>query len=161
MNSNLISVSIPNDVVAQVTDHLNQIKTLLQPYLVSLTTEQRRELPKMSNKSLSFVSKVNDYCCTNPEFCPSYFSSEELEKDFSTAAVLGPVHDLCEQLCSNIDDTVMLAGSEAYTTGLTYYGSVQMAAKIGQPNARSIYEDLHERFAGMGRKNKPVNGIAQ
>lgn len=158
MNSNRISTAIPQEVIAQVKDQLNNIKTLLQPYLQSLTTEQRRDLPKMSNKSLSFVSKVNDYCHNNAEFCPSYFSREELEKDFAVAAALGPVHDLCEQICMNMDDTIMLAGSEAYTASLIYYGSVQMAAKTGQANAKPIYEDLHERFAGMGKRKKA--GIA-
>lgn len=152
MSTNRISETIPNDVIAQTTTKLNEIKTLLQPYLQSLTVEERRELAKMSDKSISFVSKVNDYCNTNPEFCPSYLNGEELGADFTVVSELKPLFDLCEQLCSNVDDTMMLAGSEAYTASLMYYGNVKMAAKTGQANAKPIFEDLQQRFAGQGKK---------
>jgi len=49
---------------------------------------------------------------------------------------------------------MLLAGSEAYTGALVYYGSVQMAAKTGQGNAKPIFEDLNRRFAGIGRRTK-------
>ncbi len=89
MSTNRISVPIPGDVIAQVNpEALNQIKVLLQPYVQSLTVDERRDLPKMSNKSLSFASKVNDYCNSNPEFCPSYLNAEELGVDFTTVAQL-------------------------------------------------------------------------
>jgi hypothetical protein len=159
MSTNRISVSIPADVITQATAALNQAKALLQPYLQTLTVEERRDLPKMSDKSLSFVSKVNDYSGSNPEFSPFYLNAGELHLDFETSSALKPVFDLCEQICSNIDDTRLLSGSEAYTSALMYYNSVQMAAKTGQTNAKPILEDLRQRFAGMGRK-KPQDTAA-
>jgi hypothetical protein len=156
MSTNRISVTVPGDVISEATAALKRVKALLDPYVQSLTVEERRELAKMSDKSFSFVSKVNDYCVSNPEFCPSYLNAEELDKDFNVVSALNPIYDLCEQVCMNIDDTIMLVGSEAYTASLTYYGSVQMAAKTGQVNAKSVYEDLHQRFAGMGKRPKPA-----
>ena len=160
MSTNLISTSIPEDVIAQVTAALNQVKTLLQPYMQSLSDEQKKRLAKMGDDSLSFVSKVTDYCHSNPEFCPSYLDAKELGNDFSVASELKPVFDLCEQICSNVDDTMALAGSEAYRAGLSYYASVQLAAKTGQPSAKPVYDDLHQRFAGMGKKAKPKEAPA-
>ncbi|MFT4156158.1 hypothetical protein [Parafilimonas sp.] len=154
MSTNRISQAIPDDVLAQVTTALNQVKTLLQPYLQSLTMEERHDLPKMSDKSLSFVSKVNDYSVANAEFCPAYMSAAELNSDFNIVARLKPVNDVCEQICSNINDTMLLAGSEAYSAALLYYAGVQMAAKTGQANAKPVFEDLRQRFAGMGKKLK-------
>jgi len=55
----------------------------------------------------------------------------EFEKDFLLLEELKPLLDICEQLCSNIDDTSMLGGSEAYVAALMYYNSVKMAAKTG------------------------------
>ena len=153
MSTNRISVSIPDDVIAQVTTALNRIKTLLQPYLQRLTVEERHDLLKLSDKSLSFVSKVNDYCTSSGKFCPSYMNVDEFKRDFETASTLKPVLDLCEQVCSNIDDTVMLAGSEAFNGALLYYNGVQVAAKTGQMNAKPIFEDLPQRF--MKRKAAP------
>jgi hypothetical protein len=152
MSTNRISVSIPDDVILQVSTALNQAKTLLQPYLQSLKVDERHDLPKMSDKSFGFVSKVNDYCTSNPEFNPAFSDSSEFKKDFELVATLKPLFSLCEQLCGNIDDTMMLAGSEAYQAALLYYGSVQVGAKTGQPNAKSIAEDLSNRFPGRRKK---------
>jgi hypothetical protein len=146
MSTNRISISIPSDVIVQATTALNQVKTLLQPYLQSLTVEERHDLLKMSDKSLSFVSKVNDYCTSNGEFCPGYMNVDEFKNDFAAASALKPLLDLCEQICSNIDDTVMLAGSEAFSGALLYYNGVQVAAKTGQMNAKPIFDDLRQRF---------------
>ncbi len=160
MSTNRISVSIPDDVITQVTTALNQVRTLLQPYLQSLTIDERHDLPKMSDKSFSFVSKVHDYSNSNPEFNPAFLDAVEFQKDFSTALALKPVFSFCEQLCGNIDDTMLLAGSEAYQAALAYYAGVQIAAKTGQHNAKPIYEDLHQRFAGMGKRSKPATQTA-
>lgn len=153
MSTNRISVSIPDDVITQALTALNQVKTLLQPYLQSLTVEERHDLLKMSDKSLSFVSKVNDYCTNSGEFCPSYMNVDEFKKDFEAASALKPVLDLCEQVFSNIDDTVMLAGSEAFNGALLYYNGVQVAAKTGQMSAKPIFDDLRQRF--LKRKPSP------
>jgi len=61
---------------------------LLAPYLVLLTRDERHDLPKMSEKSLSFISKVNDYCASNPEFVPTFLDAAELDKDFEAVAAL-------------------------------------------------------------------------
>ena len=156
MSTNRISVSIPQDVITQTTTKLNEIKTLLQPYLQSLTADERHDLPKMSDKSLSFVSKVSEYCTSNPEFSPSFFNADEFQKDFNAAAMLKPIVALCEQICGNVDDTAMLAGSEAYQAALLYYSSVQIGAKTGQASAKPIVEDLSNRFPGRKKKKTDV-----
>ncbi len=157
MIPNRISTPIPAQVIADVTAALTQVKTLLAPYMQTLTEKERQELPKMSNKTLSFVAKTVDYCKTNPEFCPSYLSVPDLNIDFSTVAVLNPIVGLCEQICSNLSDTEMLAGNEAYIAALQYYGGVQAAAKSAQPDAKPIYDDLRERFMPKSkRKETPV-----
>ena len=161
MSANRISTTIPGDVVTRVTENLNQIKTLLQPYVQGLTVQERRRLPKMGDDSFTFVSKVTDYCNSNPEFCPSYVDVDELATDFSLADELKTVRDLCEQIFSNVDDTILLAGSEAYASSLMYYGSVKGAAKTGQANAKPIYDDLRQRFSGMGKKKTAGNGNRQ
>jgi len=156
MSTNRISVSIPQDVITQTTTKLNEIKTLLQPYLQSLTADERHDLPKMSDKSFSFVSKVSEYCTSNPEFSPSFFNADEFQKDFNAAAMLKPIVALCEQICGNVDDTAMLAGSEAYQAALLYYSSVQIGAKTGQASAKPIVEDLSNRFPGRKKKKTDV-----
>ena len=87
----------------------------------------------MSEKSIAFVNKVETYTNSNPEFAPAFMQVAEFEKDFLLVEELKPLLDICEQLCSNIDDTSMLVGNEAYVAALMYYNSVKMAAKTGRP----------------------------
>jgi hypothetical protein len=43
-------------------------------------------------------------------------------------------------------DTIMLTGHEAYVQALYYYGSVKLAARAGDAEAKTIAEDLSKRF---------------
>jgi hypothetical protein len=152
---NRVSIEIPPAIVADVTNKLNEVRTLLQPYLQALTVDERRSLAKMSDKTIAFVTKVEGY--SNPEFAPSFMEVAEFEKDMHLVHEIKPMLDICEQLASNLDDTSMLGGSEAYMASLLYYSSVKMAAKSGQPGARQIYDDLSVRFPGPKTKAAPVS----
>lgn len=157
MISNRISVAITPETIADINDKLNELKSLLAPYLVVLTKEERHDLPKMSEKSLSFVSKVNDYCISNPEMVPAFLEATELDKDFTTVSSLNPVLNIISQLQNNLDDTLLLAGSEAFSASLMFYGNSQLAAKNGMPNAKTIVEDLKARFPGRSKaKQSPA-----
>ena len=52
--NNRISLTIPEGVLEVVNEKLHEIRTALAPYMQGLTNEERRDLPKMSDKSLSF-----------------------------------------------------------------------------------------------------------
>jgi hypothetical protein len=151
-NANRVSADIPAAVITDVTTKLNEVRALLQPYLQALTPEERRTLPKMSDKSIAFVNKAEAYSVSNPEFAPAFMQIGEFSKDMHLVTELKPILDICEQLASNIDDTSMLAGSEAYVEALMYYNGVKLAAKTGQASARPIYDDLSMRFPGATRR---------
>ena len=147
-----ISINIPPEVAAAVRTNLEAAITALAPYVQALTPEQRKKLPKMSDKTVAFVNKVVGYTDTNPEFTPVYLDVAELKVDFNAVSVLKPLSDLANQLASNLEDTSMLSGSEAYTASLLYYNSVRGAAKQGVANAETIYDDLKTRFPGTPKK---------
>ncbi|PSL49496.1 hypothetical protein CLV51_101830 [Chitinophaga niastensis] len=143
---NQISIVIPADVLQQSFEHLQAVSKLLQPYLHALTSTDRQGLAKMGDKTIPFVSKNLDYSKSNPYFTPAYMDVTELEKDLNIAAGLTPLLRICEQLASNLDDTIMLSGSEAYVAALAYYNTVKQAAKMSIPDAKPIFEDLQQRF---------------
>jgi hypothetical protein len=63
-------------------------------------------------------------------------------------------------LAEKLDDTQMLAGSEAYITALAAYRNFDAAAKAGIQGADTIYNHLKERFKGQGgagNTNTPPN----
>ena len=52
-----------------------------------------------------------------------------------------------------IEDTVILAGSEAYVAALSYYNAVKQAVKMNVAGAKVIYDDLRTRFEGNGPRS--------
>lgn len=152
MAKNLISAELPADTLAQIQEKLRELRELLAPYVVTLTVEDRRTLPKMSDKTLAFVSKTAEYVKSNPKLVPPMMETEEFAKDFTLNQSLQPVYNGIRQLADNLSDTLMLSGHEAYSQALLYYASVKMAAKIGDVDAKSIQEDLGKRFAPQGKR---------
>ncbi|CAL1519348.1 hypothetical protein [Chitinophaga sp. MM2321] len=145
-NQNQISIVIPADVLQQSIDHLQAAGKLLQPYVHALTPADRQGLAKMGDKTISFVAKNLGYSKSNPQFTPAYMDVAELEKDLNVVTALTPLLRICEQLTSNLDDTIMLSGSEAYVMALAYYNTVKQAARMSVPDAKAIFEDLQQRF---------------
>lgn len=150
--NNQISVEIPQTVLDDVLQKLQDCKTALAPYLQGLTGEQRKSLFKMGDKTVATVQKVKSYMQTNPEFLPAYMNEPEFLKDEAVVSALNPLANLAEQLASDISDTVMLAGSEALVGAMLYYGVTKEATAKGVATAKPIYEDLSQRFSKKGNK---------
>lgn len=155
-NENRSNVAIPSEVFTTVTGLLNEAIAALQPYVTALTNEERKSLAKMSDKTLAFVQKTVGYSESNPEFVPPYMNVEDLGIDFGNAMQLDTVFKLAEQLCENLNDTEMVAGSEAYHSSLMYYNTVKQADRNGVASSRSIYEDLKKRFPGRPKTHLPI-----
>lgn len=73
---------------------IQEIKAALQkvqqklPFLVTLSTEERRKLIKMGDKSLAFVSNSVTAAQSNREILPATFDVEELVRDYQLATAL-------------------------------------------------------------------------
>ena len=143
---NVVSIQIPEEELNEVKTQIKAVKTTLAKYLISLKPTERKTLAKMSDKTVPFVEKVTEYTATNTEFIPPYLQTEELLIDVKAYNDLMQVHREVEQLCSQLDDTVMMSGSEAYVAALAYYNCVRQAARMNIPNAKTIYQDLKQRF---------------
>lgn len=146
MSKNQISVDIPEDVVALVSTRFQEIKDLLAPYMGVMTIEERKSLPKMSDKSVAFVNKVVEYTIANPKFIPPMMDAIECRKDYKANQALLPLHAASQQIGEIMKDTLMLCGHEAYVQALYYYGSIKLAARAGDAEAKTIAEDLSKRF---------------
>lgn len=151
--NNQISVEIPQTVLNEVNQKLQECKTLLAPYLKALTADDRKSLFKMGDKTVATVQKVKSYLETNPEFAPVYMDKDEFLKDEAVVTGLNPISNLVDQLASDLSDTITLAGSEALMASMLYYGTSKEAASKGVATAKPIYEDLRQRFSKRGNKN--------
>ena len=95
----------------------------------------------MGNNTVATVQKTKSYVETNPEFVPAYMNKVEFLKDEAVVSQLSPIANLASQLAIDIEDTVMLSGSEALQMAMLYYGQVKEAQSRGIPTAKPIYED--------------------
>jgi hypothetical protein len=154
------SVSIPPDVIAQALSQAEALRQLLDPYITPLTPTQRRTIAKMGDKTLAFVEKAYELAQSNPEFVPPFLNMPEFAIDFADATNLEPLFVAVGQLHSGVDDTQMLAGSEAYQAALVYYNSVKEAAIQNVTGAKAVYDALRVRFPHKKRRlegNNPEN----
>lgn len=148
---NLFDLNIPADDLQAVQDALQTLATRLAPHLTSLSTDDRRALPKMGDKSLAFVRKAREYAHNHPDLVPGFLSLELFENDLRAVDTLSNLRRVLQPLADNLEDSLMLGGSEAYQAALVFYRSVRAAAQSGQPNAKTVYEDLSARFPGATR----------
>jgi hypothetical protein len=151
---NQISIDIPQDIIDQVTQKMQECKTQLAPYLQALTVVQRSSLFKMGDKTVATVQKTKSYIQTNPEFVPSYMDKAEFLRDEAVVSKLNPLANLANQLTDDINDTITLAGSEALQAAMLYYGQIKEAQSKGIVTAKPIYEDLSKRFSKRAKTPK-------
>ena len=154
MQKNRLSGALTQNDQDRIKSFLEEISIILKPFIQGLSLEERQALPKMSDKTIPFGDKVVSYCDSNPEFVPNFLDKVELKKDLSLLKVLKPIWDAVSVLHSDIDDTMMLAGSEAYDGARYYYHTVKFAAEKGNAAAKPIAEDLAKRFPGTRSKRK-------
>lgn len=157
-------MSYQNIAAALSPQDIQEIKAALQtvqkklPFLITLSTEERRKLVKMGDKSLAFVNNSVTAAQSNREILPATFDVEELVRDYQLATALTELLISVQQLAEQVDDTLMAVGSEAMTSSLTVYDYVKTASKK-TPGLKTVAEQLGERFKAIkGRPTKAVSG---
>ncbi len=154
MSENRISLKFTEAEITQINAAIQTLVSLLAPKLIALNAADKKRLSKISDDSIPFNEKVAQYVVSNPEFVPMFRTVDEFLTDFSAFRELRGFIRLLEQVFGNMQDTSMLAGSEADEFARAYYGAVGQAAKMGVPNAQAIYDDLSVRYEAQ-RANRP------
>lgn len=148
ITSNLVSLNIPDADVVAIKDAIQILNEKLLPHLKNLSADDRREIPKMGDKTFAFVSKALAHMQTNPTLVPPYVAVDELKVDLEAVETLRQLYTPLRQLADLVDDTMLLSGSEAYIAALAFYNYVKGAGKAGVPGTDLIYADLKKRFPG-------------
>lgn len=152
MNENRISLSFTDEEKAKINKAVQDLNGVFATKLIALSNEDKKRLYKVSDDAIPFIEKVAQYAVSNPEFVPVYLDAGEFTKDFTAFTELRGFGRLLLPIASNMEDTAMLAGSEADEFARMYYAAVAQAAKLGVPGAQAIYEDLRTRFEAQRAK---------
>jgi hypothetical protein len=157
---NLFELNISAADLQSVQAAVQTLTTVLTPHLISLSADGRRELPKMGDKSLAFVRKAREYAVNNSDLVPRFLDLQMFEADLRGVETLSNLLRTLQPLVANLEDSLALTGSEAYQAALVFYRSVKSAAQSGQPNAKTIADDLSARFPQGGRaRTEPVKAV--
>ncbi len=147
------------NITATLSDaDIQEIKAALQtiqeklPFLINLTTDERRSLVKMGDKSLAFVNNSLNAAQSNRDILPASFDVEEFVRDYQLAAALTEHIGAKRQLTEKEDDTLLAVISEALSSSLTVYDYVKTAA-IKSPGLKTVAEQLGERFKALKTKS--------
>ncbi len=152
MTTNQISAKLAQAERDAVMAAITTIKEKL-PFLIDLTAEQRKSLPKMGDKSRAFVSKALEVATQNPDFLPRSFDLEEMRQDVELFESLYPVLLSLTQLQELVDDSCVAVGSDAYAAALAVYNFAKASGQGSGLDA--VADEMGRRFARKSRRVEP------
>jgi len=153
MNANRVSATLSPADQGEVLAAIATIRKKL-PFLIDLTPEERRALPRMGDGGRAFVSKAAQVAAQNPDFLPRSFDIDEMRHDAELFEALQPVALALTQLQELLDDTLMEVGGEAYSAALVVYHYAKNSGK-GQA-LDAVADDLSRRFARKASSSAPA-----
>ena len=148
---NRISAELIDQDIAELRALVTAARSKL-PFLIGLTTQERKELAKLGEKTVGFDEKIQAYMLTNPEFQPGFVDPAEVRKDRLLRTRFMSFFPDFMTLAEHMEDTMTILGNEILMADLAYYQSVREAARRGVPGAQQIYDDLRTRFPGGGAR---------
>jgi hypothetical protein len=152
MTDNRISATLSSADLQAVLSAIQTIRTKL-PFLIDLSPEERKALPRLGDKSHGFVAQALEVATQNTDILPRSFDLEEMRKDFELLSALSPVLLALAQLNELVEDTYIEVGSEAYIAALAVYQYTRAAGKGAALDG--ALDSLSRRFARKTRSVKP------
>ena len=123
------------------------------PFLTGLNVEERVAIPKINVSNKAFVEDAINALVNNSSLAPTYIDVVKIKNDLLLFSQLDELAQICRKILEKIEDTQMLAGSEAYISSLIAYRMFGTAAAAGLPGADSIYDQLKARFLDNGNSS--------
>lgn len=152
MTDNRLNFTISDADQVIIDEAFTTINNILKPNTVVLSDTERKTLPKMADATLPFVEKVASYSVTHPQFKPDYVDAEELAIDVNGYKASNRILTSASQLVRLLEDISILSGSEAYSSALSYYRNVKVQSRDGRPGAKTVCDDLRQRFENQGKR---------
>ncbi len=148
MTTNSISATLSQADRQAVMDAIATIKQAM-PFLIHLTKEERKALPKRGDRSRGFMHNCLDAAQQHTDCLPRSFDVEEMQKDVQLMEDMYPVLMAMAELYSLVDDTYFAVHCEAYVAALKVYSAVKSHSDM--PGMKIVEDQLKQQFA---RRNK-------
>lgn len=150
---NLIDFILTNEEQTELNGAFSTINRILVPKLRILSNEQKWDMVNMGNRNMGFVIKAREIADKNPDLIPEFIDMEAFRTDLDSTVTLRELYRTFEDTAKMLNDSLMLAGSEALQAALAFYAYLKIAARSKVPGARSAYDELSEYFPGRTAKD--------
>ncbi len=154
INENRVNITMTAAQITAVKAAIITIQTNM-PFLIGLTVDERITRPKINVNNKAFTEDAINAAVNNASMIPAYFSTANMLTDLNLFEQLDELLLVINQLVEKIDDTHMLAGSEAFVSALASYRLFEAAATAGVPGADTIFAQLKARFQNQGPATPP------
>ncbi|MDR0717207.1 MAG: hypothetical protein LBF50_07315 [Azoarcus sp.] len=161
MKTNRHQTAIPQETITQINTQIDAISAQIAPHAIILTAQERRDILKMGDKSLAFVRKAHEYAHSHPALVPGYMDLADFDIDFADANNLLGLLSRLKEVAQQIEDTAMIAGSEAFEAALAFYSNVREAARRNVSGAEIVNAELKERYQARRRGKSAPEGEEQ
>ena len=144
IHKNNLDVTLTTEQSAAVTASIASLYTAM-PFLVSMSAADRRRLPKLGDKSESFVRQAHQIVRDHGSVLPTGLDLAAMDRDATIRDLLLPVHQQLSQILSLVDDTIMAAGCDLMKASLIVYRALQSHGE--EAGLRLVRDELGRRFA--------------
>ncbi|MGH6646775.1 hypothetical protein [Aquabacterium sp.] len=155
MPQNLISLTLTAADHAAIADALSTLESKLSG-LISLSTDERRSLNKMGEKSETFCRRTLVAMSDNAGLIPADVDVAEAQRDLAQLDALRPHIARLTKLLGRAEDSEMALGSDVMVTALEGYALLKVLGKGS--GLDSLRKDMSVRFM---RKTRATESPAQ
>jgi hypothetical protein len=137
--------------VSKILQLIDQIEAEM-PFLVDLSNDEIASLSKLGNGQ-SFVQDAITLAEQDDSFLPRSFEVTAMRRDVDLIQSLPPIAGRVSRLKELLDDTLLLAGSDAFAAALDVYASAQRHGKGA--GLKDSLSNLSKRFNRKSKKKTP------
>jgi hypothetical protein len=148
MPQNLISLTLTEADHAAIADALSTLESKLSG-LISLSTDERRSLNKMGEKSETFCRRTLVAMSDNAGLIPADVDVAEAQRDLAQLDALRPHIARLPKLLGRAEDSERALGSDVMVTALEGYALLKVLGKGSGLDA--LRKDMSVRFTRKAR----------
>ena len=157
ITENLVNTVIADADLTTIETSAQTINDTLDPYLRSLTDEERESLFALNVDNKVFVEEALQEISTNGAILPDAISETFLKNDLTFFNQLDEMETQIRNQLRKVQDTKRLAGHEAFATALAAYQLYKALSVAGISGAKESADRLGERFLSIGGAGRPAD----
>lgn len=156
--TNRITATISPEEKAVILASIEGVKNLM-PYLINLTTAERKNLRGIGNKNFTYAQKCLEAALAFPAEMKASFDINEFQKDINLYNNLLAIQIACQSLLEKVDDSMQAAGIDTMSAASEVYNALKSSAK-SNANVKTIVDEIAVHFKKQGvKKTTPTTPI--